>query len=913
MKKKILKQIISTTLLSLFLFQLFIPSIVAAESATETDSEFTRDSAFLKAISIMADGELDNADYKNITRAEFASILIRIFGQEIYSKDSSPAGQNESSTVEKVVNDEWYWEGDKETGQEAKDDDLMSKATPYYDVTNDNQYWNAIRMVSVMGIMGGGDTRYFYPDREITGNEVVKAIVRVLGYDFGLIGQYPDSYVMKANDLKVLKNVHSNDLHGLISMRDLSVILYNALHTEVYEAYQFTNSDVKYRKSDMLLMAQYLRINKIDGIVKKNEYTSLGSLDASAKNTIVVGDQLFYNFTYSAKDLIGKEIIAYYVPYLSDSNKIIYIDDNGSCNEILEIDAKDIDSFANHTLDYHDQKDNAKSIHINAEADVIYNDKALLSYSNADLKPDYGSVTFIDNNDDGTYDVIKVVSKTFIVVETVNEENKIIYDKNQVNNQLDISDADCKIYNTDGKEMLLSDINRWDVLTVKKTLNSQGKMLVEMIVSNALISGEVTEINNSDDDLQLTVSGQTYDVVSSLQQNFQVGDYGQFYLTADNRIAGFRMLPDKGLSYGYIVMGGKLPGVSNTYQLKLYGTDDKVVILSLKDKIDLNDQMVSSEVAYNSLSNHTSGINQIIRYGVNSDGLINTIYTKDATNKLVTSYNGSEKGKYRTNAKALIGTRQIICTNDKTVIMYVPSGDKSDTKNYNIEKFKQDVEYTVSEAYASDSLNTTSDIAILYVDTVSKTVDVSTPVMLIDKVTKISQDGEEQYKICGLVNGVYAEYKCENDDLYDQVKTWRRGDLVRCGMNNNGYMLAAVKVYDVATRKMVSTTNPMISDTNLMSQFCLLHGKAYSKPNESEFIKVAAYDYSNQNALLSQPNQLYSYNVSKFVVQIYDTETGRSPQLGSYLDIKDQVSTGNGDEMLIYTIWSDARTITIYR
>ena len=59
---------------------------------------------------------------------------------------------------------------------------------------------------------------------------------------------------------------------------------------------------------------------------------------------------------------------------------------------------------------------------------VIYNGKAYTKYTPKDLQPENGSVTLIDNNSDGTFDVVKVWSYQTMFVDRISG-NKIISNK----------------------------------------------------------------------------------------------------------------------------------------------------------------------------------------------------------------------------------------------------------------------------------------------------------------------------------------------------------------------------------------------------------------------------------------------------------------------------------------------------
>lgn len=132
---------------------------------------------------------------KKITRAEFASIIIRMMGY-----DKNPI--------------------------------KVSSKISFKDLSKKHWAYSAVRMAASLGYIKGYSNKTFKPSNNITYAEAISIMVRVLKYGDKLSGQWPDNYINKANTLGLLKNLDVS-ADTPITRGNAAVLITNSLNVEI--------------------------------------------------------------------------------------------------------------------------------------------------------------------------------------------------------------------------------------------------------------------------------------------------------------------------------------------------------------------------------------------------------------------------------------------------------------------------------------------------------------------------------------------------------------------------------------------------------------------------------------------------------------------------------------------------------
>lgn len=404
--------------------------------------------------------------------------------------------------------------------------DKMPEGKSEYDLTEDDagMSW----LVDSGVITGYGDNTYL-PNGEITIGQAAKISMDMLGYRLsaGYSGGYLTGYMKVARDNKILDGVAGNEDTPLTREAFVN-LLYNVTECTVMEIVSvFGDGDVVYKKNDdeKTLLSVYRHIYKDTGIVEADEVSGIYSEnDKAIKNHIKInGNDLKANALYDTENTLLGQNVKYY--YLSDDR--IY-DDELICaiphkSTSITVSSYDILSYSGGVYSY-DLEGRTRTVRLNQNVITIYN--GAVSDNNTVFVPKNGSVTFVDNDNDGKYDIIKIHDIKLIAVEsTLNAGGTFsIYDRFNSNYNEVITDyesVDYRVYSTDGALATLTEIKSGMVVGVEKTAGSDAYYKIKLYGNTA--SGKLAAFESSDDILRMD-DGTEYKTTARFKELFDAGD-----------------------------------------------------------------------------------------------------------------------------------------------------------------------------------------------------------------------------------------------------------------------------------------------------------------------------------------------------------------------------------------------------
>lgn len=164
-------------------------------------------------------------------------------------------------------------------------------------------------------------------------------------------------------------------------------------------------------------------------------------------------------------------------------------------NDVQSLNSKDIDleesDFSTRKIYYYTDK-NQSYYKIDEYADVIYNGKAYPAYDVDTFRINQGDLTFVDNDDDGYYEVVFVDEYYNIYVSGVDIDNGTIFGK--YGNSIEIEDCEnLSFYTSDGAVSNIKNINAKNVISVYQSMDTS---LTKIVVSSQGVSGKVDEIRD---------------------------------------------------------------------------------------------------------------------------------------------------------------------------------------------------------------------------------------------------------------------------------------------------------------------------------------------------------------------------------------------------------------------------------
>ncbi len=184
-----MKKYISLLLCTIFIFNALCLSLCYADTNYTTVATTTLNKMGI----IIGDENGDLLLDKNLTRAEFATIIVRLIGKE---NDETPTTTLIFDDVEKT-----FW-----------------------------GYSSIYKCVNEGYLIGDGDGS-FRPEDIIKYEEVLTIMIRILNKENGLTN-WPDDHIKKAEELKIAKNVDISKGDN-ISRSNACIIIYNCLNINI--------------------------------------------------------------------------------------------------------------------------------------------------------------------------------------------------------------------------------------------------------------------------------------------------------------------------------------------------------------------------------------------------------------------------------------------------------------------------------------------------------------------------------------------------------------------------------------------------------------------------------------------------------------------------------------------------------
>lgn len=455
----------------------------------------------------------------------------------------------------------------------------VPEKSKFSDVTGENIYASSISMACDMGIISGYDDGTFRPDETLTSEQAVKILMTLLGYeDYALAyGGYPGGYLSIATVQGVLKNIPVGDFKEC-TWDKAARLIYNALHTDVLQVETYPEKRYFSRENENP-MTLWMGVFFHKGTVSGNSITSLNQVRGTREGTVTIDDITYYENETNASPLLGYPVRAYYKKDMGGARSLISVQPLENIKEIYA-DAQNIgESTSAVNFAWYDENGTAEyNFPIKGGATVIYNGKLYQNPITKELlMPQMGSVKVSDTDFDGIGDIIFVEDVKVYFLKSSPQSGKIVdtYDNETI--LINLDDPTIKVNVTkDGEPYEYEKIKKNDVLTITK---SEDGTLYNIKVSRERLKG----VLKARDEKTLTIDEYELKMVPSNKaylSSLKLGEKTTFYITADDRVAGYGAISQSGYEYGYLIVGSiNLGGVDS-------GRDAEVRIFKLNDTVE---------------------------------------------------------------------------------------------------------------------------------------------------------------------------------------------------------------------------------------------------------------------------------------------------------------------------------------
>ena len=507
-----------------------------------------------------------------VTRGRFASCLADILGVRAGIADSEW--------------EDFFFDGSVDT----------TAVSAIVDLTEDNEYSAVSKLMMEWGFIPAQSATHFEPEEEIRYIDVLRAMVKMLGYEKFCDFNSSKKVLVKASELGLCKALNLKEKEP-VTEHQLAQIIFNALDVKM----ALIKSNNKVEISNNVTFKNYaFKLGTATGYVTANSMTSLFSEDNHKYGYYEINNIPYeIDVNTVAEEYIGRKVKDYYTWDNTNFNKIIYvrtIDDD----TLITLDAEEITGCSGNYITYHNGK-RERSVNISGKK-VIYNGIAASSYSDDIFDIEYGKVDISEK-------VVVIKSFENLIVGALNKSEKIIYDKISPK-AVKINDTDnVFIYDEIGKVATFDNIAVGQVVSIME--NGHYKVLY---ICNNTVTGVINKLSNDGDKLCIGMGDKEYraskNIINTLNYNYiEMGNKILAYL---NRYGDIVWVESKGGSgeyiRGYLKKAVYLES-DECYKLWIYNEKGEHVTRILNDKVivdneTLNKERLTSSDAYNLIKNY---------------------------------------------------------------------------------------------------------------------------------------------------------------------------------------------------------------------------------------------------------------------------------------------------------------------
>jgi len=360
-------------------------------------------------------------------------------------------------------------------------------ATRYPDVVKDHWATGYISVADTKGYVIGDDAGNFRPDDNITFEEAVTVLIRVLGYEPSALdnGGYPSGYLVTAAQNGLTRGI-SHSATKAISRGVIAELAYNALTINLMKKVSYGTTEL-YEVVDETLLEDVLGVYERYGQVTATNQSSLVGESSLNDDEVQITDaekgeaSIFKTGSTIARQFLGYNVVYYYTQPKANSDKtLILVRPNTNKMTEVKIPAENLSETEGEgteakTLKYWVNKETdktTKKLTIAGDATVFYNGVAT---SAEEYKVENilevlttGYVTLVDTDKNDIYDLVFMTKYVNYVVDEISLTGHKIMDKG-TNPSLKLDPADSNLTFSivkDGVEIGLEDLEEYDVLSV---------------------------------------------------------------------------------------------------------------------------------------------------------------------------------------------------------------------------------------------------------------------------------------------------------------------------------------------------------------------------------------------------------------------------------------------------------------
>ncbi len=507
----------------------------------------------------------------------------------------------------------------------------------FEDVPKDSELSGALSYAVAMGIVS--DDTLFNPDANVTYPQAMKMAVAFLGRasEAEYLGGFEGGgYSGVASTLKLYAGLQDGNGEA-VTLRDFYKILYN-----VGQAKMLVRDSYNNLVTGRTPFVEYFNMYEIKGILNGSDVTGLEDETYRTPIGMIRVDKNL--FIYDGEIPMGYSVDGWASYKSGDYPTAVLI--KSYKNDVIEKDLTTFEGRVSGKYVYYDEEGREKKIKID-EPIHLYNGVAASTKGLSELFNDskLGTVKFIDNDDDGYYEVISFDVYRPVVVSATSNISMRIIDQNDVNGVVELDESTKgKVRHfsitKEGVEIPIASITAGELIKVYESAKNE---TVRVEVVTKVIDGTVTGFNNTEK--KIRVGETTYKYSEYFEKyylkNVKIGDTLELCITDDNVIHAPASEIAARNSYGYIIGKVRYNDDLEAYVFKLACADGEIRRVKVTEKTVMDgakgETVIQDNV--NALFDHEDPVVRFIKYRLN--GAMDEIQVIDTHTPLVGIQSGN--------------------------------------------------------------------------------------------------------------------------------------------------------------------------------------------------------------------------------------------------------------------------------
>lgn len=899
--KKLISLVLSVVLLA--------PMVAIAAEEKDIQERAENSIGFLTNLGIIDNWETDEF----VDRAEFINAIVRCI-----SPDSGALNRNSDFKANKDV---------------------------FVDVPTEHWASYNIEIAKDRGIIHGGEGGSFNPQGELSFDAAMKMAVSAAGYDIlaEQNGGYPYGYTSTASEIGISEKVYCKDRTRL-TKGEAACILRNMLDCYLIEII-YTDKDRAFTQNkDVKIINHVHKVYNFSGIIVGTPYSSFDSTKVMGDGTVKIKDVSTGNFgmfdmgKVDVQSLLGRRVEVYYVdedvPTLVwtefKSNQTVLRADGTEVDGVLSSEDK-IQLLLKNEVNRFDTSQRGKRVKFEKDINIIKNGifcsdvSSIIDILNNETDENIDYIEFYDNDKDGKYDVMNLVTYYTIYAEFVRDsDEELIVTDRFTGKRIEIDKKNDKNvvyrYDLNGREDNSTEIETGCLVSVSHGAGNVN--LYKIRISDGKIKDSILQFEEN----LLSSENDTYTLSNTLFYSIRNGiisgpsynvEY-EFGVDYKGRIASYNLAVG-GISDCFYIYDVKPYEDETKLRLKVFtlNGEHKEFICGEKFSVDsVKLRKVGAQYFISLLENH------LVEYELDEDGEVTKIFFPQefpdegklsyslgmaTTGSVALKYKGTPRVFYSDNVGSvgITANTKILHVPHETLVAQGLSG-RDYCKIGAVGDFVNDSTYYV-RAYQTTTSSVAADILVHY-DKDESAITTATGVMVVGKVSRaINSEGELSTRISGMLRGT-EKTVCSEGDTFVTANgtpvTIERGDIIKMGFNVYGDCDEVEMLYDHSEEYTDVTTS-------YSSTFRTIRGSVYSYDKDILYMVKNSWSISKRDVTPANLEAHICSSSAKII--IYDSDE-KTLKLGSYLDLVGyRDDPGKYSRIVVANSYAVPNTIVIYK